>query len=70
METQSKEAFMVQYSELAKIAERWIAAGSPAHVPKVEREYYLGTDGGDDACTVCGETWGRKNGSHPEESKL
>ena len=61
---------MVQYSDLAGISARWIASGSPAHVPEVEREYNLGTDGGDNACIVCGESWGRKSGGHPADSIL
>jgi hypothetical protein len=61
---------MVQYSELISIHKAWVAAGSPPHVPRVEREYYIGTDGGDDGCLVCGESWSRRAGSHPAESIL
>ena len=61
---------MVQFEKLAGIHERWVASGSPAHNPEVEREYGLGFDVGEEACVICGESWSRKAGSHPVESLL
>ncbi|RQW91979.1 hypothetical protein DKL51_20015 [Micromonospora globispora] len=50
----------MQINEAARRRERWRQAGSPpcAH-EQHEREYYLGSDTGDNVCTDCGAIWTR-----------
>jgi hypothetical protein len=61
---------LAQYAEFIAINKRWIASGRQPHVPRIERERYLGTDGGEEGCLVCGVTWARKTSSHPAETIL
>jgi hypothetical protein len=50
----------MQMDEAARLREAWRQAGSkPCLHEEHEREYYLGSDTGDDACVRCGATWGR-----------
>ena len=45
----------MQSSKAAQLRQAWEAKGNPtcAH-PHVEKEYDLGADTGDEACTTCG----------------
>lgn len=52
----------MQMDAAAKLREVWDRKGNPpcAH-PRVDKEYHLGADTGDVACTTCGETWPRSD---------
>ena len=46
--------------KIAKLREDWIAKGDPpCDHPKVDTEYYLGSQTGDEACMLCGRSWPR-----------
>jgi len=46
---------VVQTEKLVVLRRAWAAKGNPpCDHPIVDREYYLGGDTGDYACTVCG----------------
>lgn len=56
---------MVQLTKVREIREAWEAKGSPpCDHPSTDREYYLGSHTGDDACLVCGDSW--PSGQKPE----
>ena len=45
----------MQYERAMELQKAWEAKGNPPCVhPKVEREYYLGANTGDEVCTTCG----------------
>ena len=48
---------MIQVDKVQEIRRRWEEAGRPVctHQDR-EREYYLGSDTGDDVCLKCGKT--------------
>lgn len=48
----------MQMSEAERLRQEW--GDKPCSHPKVEREYYLGTDTGDYDCTTCGECFASK----------
>lgn len=51
---------MAQMDEFARLRREWAERGSlPCAHPDVEKEYYLGSDTGDEGCLVCGEVWAR-----------
>jgi hypothetical protein len=50
----------MQMDEAARLRKQWERAGSPAcDHPRLEKEYYLGSQTGDKVCTSCGETFTR-----------
>ncbi|MEU9411343.1 hypothetical protein AB0E08_37385 [Streptomyces sp. NPDC048281] len=52
---------MVQMSDVAKIRQRWIDAGSPAcEHRELDQEFYLGARDDDWACLTCGEEFSRQ----------
>lgn len=56
---------MVQVSKVSDLLAAWEAKGNPpCDHPSIDREYYLGSHTGDDACLVCGASWpsGKKPG--------
>lgn len=60
---------MAQTAELARLREAWARQGNPpCDHPDVDKEYYLGTDTGDEGCLVCGDTWPRKQKRAATES--
>lgn len=45
----------MQAAQARRLREAWKAKGNPSCVhPKVEKEYDLGGDTGDEVCTTCG----------------
>lgn len=60
--------------QLAKFQQKvraWAERGNPpCDHPSVDKEYFLGSDTGDEGCTVCGSTWPRgQRPSSPEQAK-
>jgi hypothetical protein len=46
---------VVQMTAVAKLREAWAAKGNPpCDHPRVDKEYYLGSQTGDKVCLVCG----------------
>lgn len=56
----SYHRLMVQMDKVAKLRAEWIAKGDPpCDHPRVDKEHYLGTGTGDEACLICGRSWPR-----------
>ena len=47
---------IMQHEEAKAIRKAW--GDKPCNHPKVEKEYYLGSDTGDKVCTTCGREVG------------
>jgi hypothetical protein len=59
---------MVQMKKVAEIRARWEREGRPRCMHEsVDKEYDLGGDTGDYACTTCGITWSRNREKPPPE---
>jgi hypothetical protein len=57
---------MVQMARLAEIAAAWDAnGGGECDHPKVDVEYYLGSQTSDEWCMVCGASWPRGKKPQP-----
>jgi hypothetical protein len=61
---------MVQVSKAERIRDEWVRKGRPrcAH-EHYDKEYYLGSDTGDYACTTSGITWPRGSDKPPPEPR-
>jgi predicted Zn finger-like uncharacterized protein len=57
----------MQMKEAATLRDVWTRNGNAecAH-PQVVKEYHLGADTGDVACTTCGETWWHSDPERPD----
>jgi len=57
---------MVQVDRLRQLRRDWVASEQVVCThPNVEREYYLGSDTGDEGCLLCGESWPRGSREPP-----
>jgi hypothetical protein len=62
----------MQLSEAMKLREKW--GDKPCDHPHLEKEYHLGSDTGDYACTQCGKAdwgsdWNCKTNNSSEKNK-
>jgi hypothetical protein len=56
----------MQMEKASKLREDWHRKGNPpCDHPQLDKEYHLGADTGDVACTTCGETWWRNDPERP-----